>query len=428
MGLDTSVAGGLLKKVYEPDMREQLNNEVPALKFFVDGEMDDGKWEGDSINISLHTGRNASGVKAIAIDSGLLPVAGNQATTLANVPIRKWMGRIQLTADIIAKTQSDRGAFMKAVVLEQEKLVDDLSRQRNRGINYFGTATLATVSPGANSITQTLTAPGGVTGTTNIMRFIQVGMLLAFTSSDGTILRGVQKVVSVNNGAGTLVLDSALNTTTGDLVSIGTNSAAPGESSYNLEPYGMLALVDATTYQSNIFGIDRSQAANAYFQSTVLTSVGSLNPDLLNRVIDNNEEISGRKIANWYAHNSIKREFYKLTEQDKRYNVAPGDKGASFQAGPSRDGSWGFGGIDGTADRDAAYGTLFGLSEGHFKRYTLGTTGWADDDNTVFLRLPNQDAYEARYRLRENFFNDQPNSCSRLDGVTASVTSGAFQA
>lgn len=400
---------------------------MPALKFFVDGEMDDGKWEGDSINISLHTGRNASGVKAIAIDSGLLPVAGFQATTLANVPIRKFMGRIQLSADIIAKTQSDRGAFMKAVVLEQEKLVDDLSRQRNRAINYFGTGTLATVGTGANSITQTLTAPGGVTGTTNIMRFIQVNMLLAFTDSTGAILRGVQKVISVNNGAGTLVLDSAVNTTTGDLVSIGTNSAAPGESSFNLEPYGMLALVDATTYQSNIFGIDRSLAANAYFQSTVLTSVGALNPDLLNRVVDNNEEISGRKVANWYGHNSIKREFYKLTEQDKRYNVQPGDKGADFQAGPTGK-NWGFGGIDGTADRDAAYGTLFALSEGHFKRYTLGTTGWADDDNTVFLRLPNLDAYEARYRLRENFFNDQPNSCSRLDGISASVTAGAFQA
>lgn len=386
--------------------------------------MSDKKWEGNEIVVPLHTSRN-SGVKAIAIDTGLLPNAGNQGTKDAKIPIRKWSGRIQISADIMDATATDKGAFISAVKLEQDGLVKDITRQRNRGINYFGQGTIAVVSSGANSATQTLKDPGNVVGTTNVLRFVKIGDIVAFTSSDGTVLRGVQKVTSTANG-NQVVLDGSVNTTTGDLVSFGTNAASPGESSYNLEPYGMLALVDGTTYASNIFSIDRSQAANAFFLSNVLTSVGSLNPDLLNRIIDNNEEVSGEKVEDLYCHHSVKREIWKLTEQDKRYNVSPNDKGASFQAGPAGNDNFGFAGIPGTADRDAAYGTLFFLSKGHFERYELGESGWAKNDGTVFLRTANTDQYEARYRLRENFFNDFPASCSRADGISATVTSGVY--
>lgn len=425
MGFDTSVAGAILKEVYEGPLREQLNNKTPALKFFVNGDMSDKKWEGNEIVVPLHTGRN-SGVKAIAIDTGQIPSAGNQSTKDAKIPIRKWMGHIQISADIMDATATDKGAFISAIKLEQDGLVKDLSRQRNRGLNYFGEGTIAVIQAGANSTTQTLKDPGKVVGTTNVTRFIKLNDILAFTDSTGTILRGVQKVTAINNGSQTITLDVAVNTTTGDLVSFGSNAVAPGESSFNLEPFGMLALVDATSFQSNIFGIDRTLAANTFFQSNILSSVGQLNPDLLNRAVDNNEEVSGEKITDWYCHHSVKREMWKLTEQDKRYNVNSGNKGATFQAGPAGSDDFGFGSIAGTADRDAPYGTLFGLSKGHFERYELGESGWAKNDGTVFLRSANTDQYEARYRLRENFFLDQPNSCSRLDGITATVTSGAF--
>jgi len=423
MGFDTSVAGAILKEVYEGPLREQINQKTPALKYFVNGDMSDKKWEGNEVVVPLHNARN-SGVKAIAIDTGQIPSAGNQGTTDAKIPIRKWMGHIQISADIMDATATDKGAFISAIKLEQDGLVKDISRQRNRGLNYFGQGTLAVISSGANSATQTLKDPGNVVGTTNVGRFVKVGDILAFTDSTGAILRGVQKVTSVTST--TVVLDSAVNTTTGDLVSFGSNAVAPGESSFNLEPYGLLALVDATTYASNIFSINRSLAANAFFQSNVLTSVGALNPDLLNRIIDNNEEVSGEKVKALYGHHSIKREVWKLTEQDKRYNVQQGNKGSTFQAGPAGNDNWGFAGIDGTADRDAAYGTLFFLSEGHLERYELGESGWAKNDGTVFLRAANTDQYEARYRLRENFFNDMPVSCSRADGITATVTAGAF--
>lgn len=424
MGFDTSVAGAILKEVYEPELREQLNNNLPALKFFTEGDVKNAEWLGNEIVVALHTGRN-SGVKAIAIDTGQIPTAGNQATKDAKIGIRKIFGHIQISADIMDATAQNRGAFISAVKLEQEGLVTDLKRFRNRALNGFGQGTLAVVALGVNSATQTIKDPGNVVGTTNPERYIKPNDIVAITDSTGAILRGVQKVNSITANT-SIVLDAALNTTTGDLVSFGSNAVAPGESSFNMEPIGVLGLIDGTTFLSNAFSIDRSQAANAFWKSNVLTSVGSLNPDLLNRAMDNNAEVSGEEIVKLYGHYSIKREVWKLTEQDRRYNVNPGDKGADFQAGPANRDKWGYAGADGTADRDAPYGSLFMLPDGHLVRYELGETGWAKNDGTVFLRSQFTDQYEARYRLRENFFNDKPSAFSRLDGVTSVVTTGAI--
>ncbi len=426
MGLDIATAGGILKTVYEGTLIEQVNQETPALKYFVDGDMEGKKWEGGKITKALHKSRN-SGVKAVPLGTGQIPAAGNQGTIEVDITMKKWMGHIQLSADVIDSTESNKGAFISAIKLEQEGLVEDLSRSRNRGLNYFGQGTLAVCALGVNSITQTIKDPGNVVGTVNPERFLKVGDVIAFTSADGLTLRGVQTVVSFVAQT-SVTVDSAVNTTTGDLISFGSNAVAPGESSFGVEPMGLLGLIDGTTFVSNQNTVDRSSAANAFWRSNVITSVGALNPDLLNRAFDNNHEVSGKKIKHLYCHHGVKREILKLTEQDKRYNVNPGNKGTNFQAGPDNDGDdFGYGGKDGTADRDAAYGTLFMLPEsGFLERYELGESGWAKNDGTVFLRAASTDQYEARYRLREQFFNGRPNAFSRLDGISNSLTAGAY--
>lgn len=428
MGLDTTVGDFILKDVFEDPLREQLNNDVKLLKFFTDkgDTVKEQKWEGRQIVIPLHSSRN-TGHKAVAIDSGLLPAAGNQGGIQAKVPIKKYMGRIQLSADIIKQASSDRGSFIRALQMEQDGLVKDVARERNRELAGFGQGTLAVVSAGANSATQALNNPGGVSGTVNGTRFFPSNSkrIVAFVSSDGTVLRGVRTVVSVSDP--NIVLDSAINTTTGDLVTEGT-TVGTGEGSYNLEMMGILGLIDGTTFNSTIFGIDKTQAANSFFQSNVLTSIGTINPDILNRGLDNTNEVSGRTINQWLAHFSIKREIIKLVEADKRYNVNPGIGGNTFDAGAGYKGDQVFeffyGGLPGQTDKDLPYGTLFGISNGLLEWYPETKGEWADDDGTVLLRTANTDQYEARWRIQENTFNSQPNAFVRFDGITANVTTG----
>lgn len=353
----------------------------------------------------------------------MLPAAGKQGIVNLTVPMRYIHGRIELTAQVIKQSKSDKGSFARAMDVEQNGLIKDMSRQRNRILAGFGQGTLAQINAGANSATQALKAPGGVAGTVNVARFVPSGSVVAITSSDGLTLRGVQTVQSVSEP--NIVLDASVNTTTGDLVSFGSNAASPGESSFNLEPMGILGLIDATTFVTTIFGIDRSAAANAFFKSVIFSSVGTLSPDLLYRAIDNTEEIGGDLITDWLGHYSIRREILKLSEGDRRYAggnnaIAPDAGSTAAKKDPT------FSDLPLRVDRDLPYGTLFGISKNNLNWLPLVKGEWADDDGSVLGRVKDKDNYEARFRVFENYFTKKGNSFCRLDGVNATVTQGAY--
>jgi hypothetical protein len=423
MAQDTTTAGfdAALKNVYQGPIREQLNDHTNLLDLFTKGEVDQYKWEGKQVIFALHKSRN-SGVKAAA-EGGTLPAAGKQGYANLTVPMKFLYGRIELTAQVIKASRSDKGSFARAMDEEQKRLVGDLSRQRNRILAGFGQGTLATISSGTNSATQGLSAPGGVAGTTNVTRFVKAGMVVAITDSTGATLRAVQTVLSVSEP--NIVLDAPVNTTTGDLISLGTNAVSPGESSYNLEPMGLLGLVDSTTYVSSIFGLDRSQAANAFFRSNISTSVGTLNADLLQRNIDNAEEVSGKLIDRFVSHMSVRRELLKLTDADRRY--AGGSSAQNFDAGnKSSKKDMTHNDIPIKTDKDFAYGTLMGLSTENLFWIPEQEGEWADEDGSILLRSKDKDNYEGRYRLFENMFCDQGNANFRMDGITATVSSSVF--
>jgi hypothetical protein len=422
---DTTVSGfdAALKDVYAGPIRNQLNEKTRLLDLFTKGDIEQYEWEGRQVVLSLRKSRN-SGVKATA-EGGGLPIAGKQGYANLKIPMRFIQGRIELTAQVMKASRSDKGSFARAMDSEQKGLVDDLARQRNRMLAGFGSGTLATISSGANSATQALANPGGVTGTVNATRFIKVGMVVAITDSTGATIRGVQTVTAVAEP--NITLDASVNTTTGDLVSLGTNSLSSNESSFNLEPMGILGIVDSTTYVSTIFGLDRSQAANAFFRSNILSNVGAVLPDVLQRGTDNTEEVSGEVIDQYLCHVSVRRELLKLTESDRRY--AGGSSPKNFDAGTEAGAfktEYTFNGTPIKVDKDLPYGTLLGVNKSHLFWVPEVEGEWADDDGTVLFRVPNKDNYEARYRVYENYFSDKGDAHVRFDGITATVSSGVY--
>jgi hypothetical protein len=422
---DTTVSGfdAALKDVYAGPIRNQLNEKTRLLDLFTKGDIEQYEWEGRQVVLALRKARNA-GVKATP-ESGGLPVAGKQGYANLKIPMRFIQGRITLAAQVMKASRSDKGSFARAMDTEQKGLVDDLARQRNRMIAGFGQGTLATVATGAASATQQLANPGGVTGTVNNTRFVKVGMMVAFTDPTGVTIRGVQTVLSVAEP--NITVDASVTTTTADLVSLGTNSLGSNEGSFGVEPMGILGIVDSTTYVSVLFSLDRSQAVNSFFRSTIMSNVGTILPDVLQRGIDNAEEVSGEVIDQFLCHVSVRREILKLTEADRRYmgssaaqNFDAGTKAGAFKT------EYTFNDIPIKVDKDFAYATLIGANKSHLFWIPEVEGEWADDDGTVLFRVPNQDNYEARYRVYENFFSDKGDSHVRFDGITAVVTSGVY--
>lgn len=414
----------VLKEVYLPGVREELNQKTNLLDVFTEGDLTQYEWQGREVVMALHSSRNYSGVKYTK-ELGGLPTAGNQGTTDLKIPISHLSGHITLSAAIIKASRSDKGSFVRAMDLEQKGLVNDIARQRNRALAGYGSEILAVVTTGATSTQQTIKNPGGVAGTTNPGRFLQPGMIVSISDPTGVTIRGGGTVLSVSGS--TLTLDTSVASTTNDIITLGTSTLTANEGSFNQGAMGVLGLADSTTYVTTIFGLDRSTTANAFFTSNVIGSVGTINADVIQRGVDNTEERSGQTIDKFVCHSSVRREIAKLTEADRRY--ASSDKPQNYDAGTAvgaykKDLS--FNGWQIRQDKDFAYGTLAGLNTDHLFWLPETKGEWADEDGSILLRLSSQDAYEARYRVKENFCSDQGNSLLRFDGITANVVSGVY--
>lgn len=424
MGLDTSAFDASLKNVYQPGLREQINEKTTLLDLFTEDSIARYEFQGRNLIFDLHNARDYSGVKYIAEGAGL-PTAGAQGTKDLTIPVKSVFGRIELTERVMKVSRTDKGAFIRAMDLAQKGIVNDVSRQRNRALAGFGVGTLGVVSPGANSTTQTIINPGGVVGTTNPTRFLKVGMVVAITDPTGVTIRDVQAITAV--ATTTIVFAVAINTTTNDIVTLGTTSLGVNEDSYTDESMGILGLVDSTTYVTTIFGLDRSLAANAFFRSQILTSVGTLNQDIIQRGVDNVEEVSGQMIDKFVCHSSLRREIQKLVQPDIRYTISDSnahnfDTGSQAGAGKK---DLSFNGWSFRTDKDMAYGTLVGLNTEHLFHIPLDKGSWSGaEGDPVLLRVANKANYEGRFRIDENFMCDQGNTCVRFDGVTVTVTSG----
>ena len=60
-------------------------------------------------------------------------------------------------------------------------------------------------------------------------------------------------------------------------------------------------------------------------------------------------------------------------------------------------------------------------------RYVNEEGTWADEDGTILLRVSGVDAYEARFRLFDNFCNDAPNRCFVISSIGLSAAPESIQ-
>lgn len=424
MALDVAAYDAALKEVYEKTIQMLLNSRTRTRQLF---KKESGSWEGRKVRYPLNIGRN-QGVM-FTTENGTLPAAGNQRYIETQIPMRYAHGRIQLSIQVIKHSRSSKGAFKQAMNQEMTGLVRDLSNDLNRAMFGTGKGTLALVNEATPNGDTTLIvdAPGGVAGSVHGNRFLNVGMAIGFINPGTGALRSTgatpgRTITAVSADGNNVTLDAApAAAVDNDLIvriASGASSLVVTDSAYNNEFNGLLSLVDDSTYVDTINNVTRS--TYPIFKSTVLPTVGPLSADILQRGIDISDQIGEGSISKFICHHAVRRSYLTMVDSDRRYMggdlMAPdaGTKAAKM-------GDITFGGIPWLVDKDAPYGMLFGLDQSSATRWVEVEGEWADDDGTILLRLLNQDAYEARYRLFENYSLDRPASCVRWDGITANV-------
>jgi len=416
-----------LKDVYGPAIEEQLSL-VNVLTDWID-ENDSSDWTGRQVVYPIHVSRN-QGVGAIG-EGEMLPTAGNQGYAKVVIPEKYNYGRIELTAQVIKASQKDKGAFTRAMDAELKGIVKDLANDRERQFFGDGNGVLALVNAAQNlsaTAGMTIDSPFGVSPTTDGARFLNPNMGIVVIGASTTTVSGTFTVSSVN-ADGTVVTTGGTQNITfpdnGRLVRYIQGDVTGATNNFGKEVTGLLGIIDDGTYKNTLHNINRT--TYPVFKSTVITSVGALTLDVIQRAIDSSDQLGGGNFgANgvFFCHYSVRREYLKLLQADRRYTG--GDlrtpDGGTKQAALKNGGEITYGDRPWKVAKHCPYGTLFGMLKGTVTRYIHVRGEWADEDGAVLRNVSNYDKWEAFYRIYDELHSDRPNEAFRLDGITATVS------
>lgn len=428
VGADSTAVFGLYKDVFEEGIAEGVNNVNPLSDIFKPEKVDYKGGKGHTF--VAHVGRNPSPM--FVAEDGAFAGAGAQRHVNGNVQIRKMMARIRLTQESMDDSVSSEAAWRSAKKDEMTRIIDDIAKREEFALSCDGRGILAAINQAtpSNSSTVGLDNPGNIVGTSFGNRFVQVGMYVgAVNPADGSIRAGIQKVVSVTDDGTQMVLDAAPNAAWADddyLVQAANSSVTDVlDTSYEHAYWGLPALVDDGTNRANYYEIQRSLVP--LYKSYVVTSAGALATDAMQRTADVLYQKLNGNVSRLLMHPSVRREFLKLTEADRRYMYAPSDKnrvdpGTSAFKDPAGDVSMGT--VDVTPIRTLGLSQVYFLDEKRMsaKQYVAEPGRFVDEDGSILVRDGVGDnarhAFEAWWFARKQNFVGNPAVCARWDGVT----------
>lgn len=421
MGADTTALSGLAKEVYEQGISEGVNNSFPLTEEFPVEQVD---WKGGlGHKWSHHHGRNVS--PFAAGEDSAYPVGGQQLHSQGRIDMKKIMARLRMTEEAMADLVSSEASFRNGMTDEKTRLVDDISRYEEHMLGMDGRGVVALVDSGSSGTAVELDAPGNIAGNDFGNRFIDVGRWLAFVNPATGALRNtnIEQVTAVNSDGSDVTVTADPTVTENDYVVFAANTSVTDilDTTYEKAYWGLPALVDDGTNRDNYFGILRSQVES--LKSYVVASVGAMSLDVAQRTSDVVFEKLGGIINVILMHPSVRREYIKLLDADRRYTGSdlqkPDGGTRAFTQGDLTIGE-----VAIKAIRSVGLAQVYFLDtkKAGFKRYVAESGKFMDRDGSVWVREGSgtsaRHAYEATYFSRKQYFCKMPGVNARWDGVT----------
>lgn len=373
MGATLTTVAAILKEVYEPKLRKQLEDSTVALKRIErSSEGIETQVGGKYVTFPIHTKRNA-GIGA-RNENEALPTPGQQGFNAARVGLKYLYGGIQLTGQTIELADKNYQAFASALDKEVEGLKDDLAKDQNRQVYGDNTGVLATVTAdAANAVT---VADG---------MYLQEGMMVDILASDLTTVRASNRqLTSVDPDAGTATYsgaDASATIIAGDVL-VRTGNV-------NREWTGFKKIVSDT---GSLFNID--PATEKIWKATVDSNAGvnrALSEGLL---ILNADRVraKGSYLTAMFSNLGVRRAYWNLLSQQRSYvntkEFAGGFTGLTFTTDKGE--------IPFVVDVDCPKNTVYGINEKEITYYRESDWSWMDRDGSMWSRVSGYDAYEAR--------------------------------
>lgn len=258
---------------------------------------------GNEFRIPLRSGRNA-GVGSRA-ENAVLPAPGNESFTYISDPLRFHYGLFNITGQLLKASESNEGAFKRALTVEMDGTIDALKRKVNIDGYGDGTGALALVASGDGG-------SGNVTITVDTTVGLDVGDVVdVLTIAGPTYKANARTVTAINRSTKVVTLSGAnITRSVGDALVRASTDSTSGTPNNDLNQTinGLENIVKATGLLHTL-----NQSSNAWWASTEINAAGAVVGDnLLRQLVDSvgfasgDEEklvmITTRGIRNRYAN------------------------------------------------------------------------------------------------------------------------------
>lgn len=423
-GADSTAVFGLYKDVFEEGIAEGVNNSNPLGDVFKREKVDYKGGKGHTF--VAHVGRNPSPM--FVAEDGAFAGSGAQRHIQGTVDIRKIMARLRLTQEAMDDSVDSEAAWKSAKKDEMTRIIDDIARREEFATSTDGKGVFCLLNGNPTTLVVAVKNPGNIVNTAFGNRFLQRGMFLAaINPATGALRTGIVKVVDTLD-AGTSFTPDAIPSNTwadGDYLVQAANSSVTDmiDTAYEKAFWGLPALIDDGTNRATYFGINRATAP--LYKSYVVSAAGALATDAMQRSADVVYQKLGGEIDLLLMHPSVRREYIKLSEADRRFGPAAGDsKQSDVGSRAFKMGDLTLGEVTIKAIRTMGLDQLYFMdtTRAGAKQYVAEAGRFVDEDGSILARDGVGDnarhAFEAWWFARKQNFLANPAVCARWDGIT----------
>ena len=391
-----------LKEVYQGRIREQLNDEIVALKRITrSGSGVTNEVGGKYVTFPIHTRRN-SGIGS-RFESEALPTPGQQGHAAARVGLKYAYGGVQLTGQAISLSDTDSKAFAKALDNEVEGLKNDLKKDMNRQVYGSGNGAIG-IASGANT---------GATVPVYDARLFQVGAVV--DTQTGTTVDNAGLIISaIDVSAGTVTFTTTPGTALADgdiIVRSGSGVGTAG----NRELTGLAAIVSDS---GTLYNIDPSTEPE--WKASVDSNSGTnraLSESLMINMVDSIRTKGGSTTLILQSL-GVRRAYFNLLSQLRQtVNTQEFTGGFSGLAFTTDSGE-----IPVVADVDAPLNKQWFVNEDALTYYRDEDWHFIDRDGSMWKQVRDSngdyDAYYARMVEYHELGTDRRNSHGVIEDIT----------
>jgi hypothetical protein len=386
----------VLKEIYEPKIREQLNSETTTLRRVQKtSEGVQSEVGGKYVKFPIHVSRNA-GIGA-RLEMEALPASGNQGTKSVQVGIRHLYGQIRMSGQTLRLAKTNAAAFTAALDLEMTGLKDDLAVDLNRQVYGNGTGYVATVTNVAT----------GVSFSIKHNKWLQDGMIVDVYDSTGVTQKASARTVTGITATTVTISGANITSAVGDIL-VRTGSVGKLDLTVQREWTGLGAIVQSS---GALYGLTHST-----WVSTVDSNSGSnraLSETLITATVDGVREKGGRTSV-LFTTLGVRRAYANLLQSQRRFTNTQDFKGGFSGLAFTTD----QGDIPMVTDTFCPPNTIYGLQEDQLKWYRESDWSFMDFDGTMWDRVSGFDAYDATMFQYSELGTHRRNVHFRIEDVT----------